>query len=134
MSSVIVNLGLLGSFKYTDSLLEAVDHAAGTQTPLLDLALPIRVSFYTSQTMSYTTDVYRGKMRVQKSITSFGAYVSIFPQLVTGLIVRYSAIAEELDERQESYEVFGDGIACFINGLEREVLLINTIGAPWMET
>ena len=133
VSSAVINLGLLGFFKYTDFLLGAVNHAAGTQIPLLNLALPIGISFYTFQTMSYTIDVYRGKTRVQKNIINFGAYVSMFPQLIAGPIVRYSTIAEELDERQESYEMFGDGIACFVSGLGKKVLLANTIGALWTE-
>lgn len=133
VSSAVINLGLLGFFKYTDFLLGAVNHVAGTQIPLLNLALPIGISFYTFQTMSYTIDVYRGRTRVQKNIINFGAYVSMFPQLIAGPIVRYSTIAEELDERQESYEMFGDGIACFVSGLGKKVLLANTIGALWTE-
>jgi len=133
VSSAVINLGLLGFFKYTDFLLGAVNYVAGTQIPLLNLALPIGISFYTFQTMSYTIDVYRGKTRVQKNIINFGAYVSMFPQLIAGPIVRYSTIAEELDERRESYEMFGDGIACFVSGLGKKVLLANTIGALWTE-
>lgn len=132
-SSAVINLGLLGFFKYTDFLLEAVNRAAGTEFPLLQLVLPIGISFYTFQTMSYTIDVYRGKAKVQRNIINFGAYVSMFPQLIAGPIVRYSTIAEELDERQESYDLFGEGIAGFVSGLGKKVLLANTIGALWTE-
>lgn len=132
-SSAVINLGLLGFFKYSDFLLGAVNQVAGTQIPLLNLALPIGISFYTFQTMSYTIDVYRGKTRVQRNIINFGAYVSMFPQLIAGPIVRYSTIAEELDERQESFDQFGEGIAYFVSGLGKKVLLANTIGALWTE-
>ena len=116
-SSAVINLGLLGFFKYTDFLLGAVNAWFGTQIPLLGLALPIGISFYTFQTMSYTIDVYRGKAKVQNNLINFGAYVAMFPQLIAGPIVRYSTIAEELDERQESYDQFADGISIFILGL-----------------
>lgn len=132
-SSAAINLGLLGFFKYTDFLLGAVNQAAGTRIPLLNLALPIGISFYTFQTMSYTIDVYRGKTKVQRNIINFGAYVSMFPQLIAGPIVRYSTISEELDERWESYDLFGEGIAYFVSGLGKKVLLANTIGALWTE-
>lgn len=132
-SSAVINLGLLGFFKYTDFLLGVLNQVAGTQIPLRNLALPIGISFYTFQTMSYTIDVYRGKTGVQRNIINFGAYVSMFPQLIAGPVVRYSTIAEELDERVESYDQFGEGIACFVSGLGKKVLLANTIGALWTE-
>lgn len=130
-SSAVINLGLLGFFKYTDFLLGAVNAWFGTQIPLLGLALPIGISFYTFQTMSYTIDVYRGKAKVQNNLINFGAYVAMFPQLIAGPIVRYSTIAEELDERQESYDQFADGISIFILGLGKKVLLANAMGSFW---
>lgn len=133
VSSVIINLGLLGFFKYTDFVLGAVNRAVGLQVPLLHLALPIGISFYTFQTMSYTIDVYRGKAEVQKNIINFGAYVSMFPQLIAGPIVRYSTIAEELNDRKESFDQFGQGVICFVAGLGKKVLLANTMGSMWNE-
>lgn len=130
-SSAVINLGLLGFFKYTDFLLGAVNSLFGTQLPLLELALPIGISFYTFQTMSYTIDVYRGKAKVQNNLINFGAYVAMFPQLIAGPIVRYSTIAEELDERQESYDQFAEGISIFILGLGKKVLLANAMGSFW---
>lgn len=97
----------------------------------LDLALPIGISFYTFQTMSYTIDVYRGEVKAQKNIISFGAFVVLFPQLVAGPIVRYKTIATQLDERKESQEQFANGVHRFIIGLGKKVLLANNIGLVW---
>ena len=94
-SSAVINLGLLGFFKYGNFLVETANHLTGSGITIPELALPIGISFYTFQTMSYTIDVYRGKAQVQNDIIAFGAYVSMFPQLVAGPIVRYSTIAEE---------------------------------------
>lgn len=132
-SSAAINLGLLGFFKYADFFLGAVNRAAGTELPYLNLALPIGISFYTFQTMSYTIDVYRGQAKVQRNIVSFGAYVSMFPQLIAGPIVRYSTIAEELNRRRESFDQFGEGVVCFMVGMGKKVLLANTMGSLWNE-
>ena len=105
-SSVIINLGLLCFFKYTDFLIRSTNEILGTQLPLLGLALPVGISFYTFQTMSYTIDVYRGEAKAQKDLIAFGAYVSMFPQLIAGPIVRYHTIARELSARQESLSQF----------------------------
>lgn len=131
VSSAVINLSLLGFFKYTDFLLGAINGVLGTEIPLLHLALPIGISFYTFQTMSYTIDVYRGKAKVQNNIINFGAYVSMFPQLIAGPIVRYSTIAEELDERRETFDQFAEGIGCFLIGLGKKVLLANVMGGLW---
>lgn len=129
--SVIVNLSLLGFFKYTDFFIRTVNSVFGCAIPLLNLPLPIGISFYTFQTMSYTIDVYRGDARAQKNILSFGAYVSLFPQLIAGPIVRYQTIAEQLDERTHSFDKFGEGVKRFTGGLGRKVLLANNIGLLW---
>ena len=129
--SVIVNLSLLGFFKYTDFFIRTVNSVFGCAIPLLNLPLPIGISFYTFQTMSYTIDVYRGDARAQKNILSFGAYVSLFPQLIAGPIVRYQTIAEQLDERTHSFDKFGEGVKRFIGGLGKKVLLANNIGLLW---
>lgn len=130
-SSMTINLLLLGFFKYTDFLIGTVNGVFGTAVPLLHLALPIGISFYTFQTMSYTIDVYRGDAKVQRNIISFGAYVALFPQLIAGPIVRYQTIAEELQDRRESTSDFSRGIERFMVGLGKKVLLANNIGMLW---
>lgn len=130
-SSMIINLALLGFFKYSDFLIGTVNSVFGTAIPLLKLALPIGISFYTFQTMSYTVDVYRGDAKVQKNIISFGAYVALFPQLIAGPIVQFQTIAEELQERKETVSDFSSGINRFMIGLGKKVLLANNIGMLW---
>ena len=132
-SSAFINLSLLVIFKYTDFFIRSVNSLTGSGIPLLDLALPIGISFYTFQTMSYTIDVYRGEAPVQNNIISFGAYVSMFPQLIAGPIVRYQDIAAELNTRTESLERFSLGIRRFVVGLGKKVLLANQAGALWTE-
>jgi len=129
--SVVVNLGLLCFFKYSDFLIGTINGIFGCGIPLLNLPLPIGISFYTFQTMSYTIDVYRGEAKVQKNIISFGAYVALFPQLIAGPIVRYRDIAEQLDSRTHSTDNFGEGVKRFVTGLGKKVLLANNIGLLW---
>lgn len=131
--SVVINLGLLGFFKYGGFLVENLNHLLGWSIPWKELPLPIGISFYTFQTMSYTIDVYRGRTLVQKNIINFGAYVSLFPQLIAGPIVRYSTIAAELEERKVTWEGFGQGAMRFITGLAKKVLLANNIGMLFEE-
>lgn len=130
-SSMIINLSLLGFFKYTDFLLANINAVFGANIPLLELALPIGISFYTFQTMSYTIDVYRGQAKAQRNIISFGAYVALFPQLIAGPIVQYKTIAEQLTHRRENVDQFSDGISRFMMGLGKKVLLANNIGYLW---
>ena len=130
-SSMIINLALLGFFKYSDFIIGNINAITGSSIPLLNLALPIGISFYTFQTMSYTVDIYRGEAKVQKSIISFGAYVALFPQLIAGPIVQYKTIAEQLDERRENKDQFAYGIMRFMTGLGKKVLLANNIGLLW---
>ena len=129
--SLCGNLGLLVFFKYADFLAGTVNSLAGLSLPTHGLPLPIGISFYTFQTMSYTIDVYRGTAKVQRNIISFGAYVALFPQLIAGPIVRYRDIAEELDTRTHSFDSFGEGARRFVNGLAKKVLLANNIGLLW---
>lgn len=126
--SMCANLGLLCVFKYADFLIGTVNGIFGCQIPLTELPLPIGISFYTFQTMSYTIDVYRGEVRAQKNIISFGAYVALFPQLIAGPIVRYQTIAEQIDSRAHSFDKFGEGAKRFVCGLGKKVLLANNIG------
>ena len=131
ISSMLINLLVLGVFKYADFLIGSMNNLLGTQLPLLNLALPIGISFYTFQTMSYTVDVYRGQAKAQKDMIAFGAYVALFPQLVAGPIVQYKTIAEQLTERRENVNQFAYGIRRFVLGLGKKVLLANNIGYLW---
>ncbi len=131
LSSVIINLLLLGFFKYSDFLIGNINGIFGTAIPLLNLSLPIGISFYTFQTMSYTIDVYRGEAKAQKNIISFGAYVALFPQLIAGPIVQYKTIAKQLDNRKETFDQFSYGVVRFITGLGKKVLFANNIGMLW---
>lgn len=129
--SIFSNLTLLSFFKYSDFIISNINNIWRTNIPLLNIALPIGISFYTFQTMSYTIDVYRGDTKVQNNIISFGTYVTLFPQLIAGPIVRYQTIAEEINSRVESYVLFSEGIKRFIIGLGKKVLLANNIGLLW---
>ena len=128
-ASAVVNLSLLGFFKYAGFVVSIINSVFNTQISAPELALPIGISFYTFQTMSYTIDVYRGDAKMQKNIISFGAYVSLFPQLIAGPVVRYNTIAEELNERTVTASDFACGIRRFIRGLSKKVLLANSVGA-----
>lgn len=136
ISSVIINLCLLGFFKYADFFIGAFNSTLGKnlfgfEAALLNVALPIGISFYTFQTMSYTIDIYRGNALPQKNIIDFGAYVAMFPQLIAGPIVRYKTVAEELRDRSHSAGLFGEGVGTFMAGLGKKVLLANNIGMVW---
>ena len=126
--SVAVNLGLLAFFKYTDFFITNFNAATGLSLPLLRISLPIGISFYTFQTMSYNIDVYRGTVSAQRNPISLGAYVSMFPQLIAGPIVRYSDINDQLNSRTHSLEDISAGIRRFIIGLGKKVLIANTLG------
>lgn len=131
LSSMIINLGLLCFFKYSDFLVGNINAIFSTGIPLLKLALPIGISFYTFQTMSYTIDVYRGEAKAQRNIISFGAYVVLFPQLIAGPIVQYKTIAHQLNHRKENMPQFSYGVMRFMTGLGKKVLLANNIGYLW---
>ena len=127
--SIVVSLALLAVFKYADFLIGSINSATGASIPLLKLALPIGISFYTFQCLSYTIDVYRGNAEVQLNPISFGAYVSLFPQLIAGPIVRYVDVARELDSRTHSWDDFALGLRRFLVGLAKKILLANQLGA-----
>lgn len=130
-ASVVVNLGLLGYFKYADFLIDNANALLGTSMPLTELPLPIGISFYTFQSMSYIIDVYRGKVKAERNWIDFGTYVALFPQLVAGPIVQYATIAEQLRNRKVNVEGFAEGVRRFIFGLAKKVLLANNIGLLW---
>ena len=125
--SVCVGVGLLGLFKYADFFITSVNAATGMSLPLLKLALPVGISFYTFQCLSYTVDVYRGTVPPQKNPISFGAYVALFPQLIAGPIVRYADVARELEERTHSWENVGMGLRRFVVGLSKKVILADNL-------
>ena len=131
LSSLFINLALLGFFKYADLLTDAVNFLAGTSLPQLKLPLPIGISFYTFQTMSYTIDVYRGKVRAQKDFLDFGVYVTMFPQLIAGPIVTYRQVGDRL--RKRTVDIYGvsAGMRRFCIGLAKKVLIANQIGVLW---
>ena len=130
-SSVFFNLAILVFFKYWDFLAGNLNALTGLQLPVLGLPLPIGISFYTFQTMSYTIDVYRQDAPVQKDPIAFGAYVTLFPQLIAGPIVRYKSVADQLEERREDLDKFVSGVRRFTVGAAKKVLLANAIGQLW---
>ncbi len=132
-TSILINLGVLGFFKYADFLLQAVNQVAGTNIPLFELPLPIGISFYTFQTMSYTIDVYCGKAKVQRNLLDFGVFVTMFPKLIAGPIVRYVDVQDDLRDHHGSIEDISYGIRRFIVGLAKKVLLANNLGLLWEE-
>ena len=133
LSSIVINLGLLCFFKYTDFFIQNINMLLNTNFSYLGLPLPIGISFYTFQTMSYTIDIYLDKSPVQKNIISFGTYVALFPQLIAGPIVQYNTIAHQLNNRKENISQFSQGIERFVVGLGKKVLLANNIGMLWDE-
>jgi len=123
VTSIVISIGLLGIFKYADFFIDSFNAVTGLSVPLLRLALPVGISFYTFQSLSYTIDVYRGNVPAQKNPISFGAYVALFPQLIAGPIVRYVDVARELNERQHSWEDFCLGLRRFLVGLGKKILI-----------
>lgn len=126
--SLTVNLGLLGFFKYSSFLIENINFIFQMNLPFKHLALPIGISFYTFQTLSYTIDVFRGNANVQRSFPKFLMFVSLFPQLVAGPIVRYVDVAEEIENRRESFSMFSEGVSRFSVGLAKKIVVANTAG------
>ncbi len=131
--AVVLNLATLGFFKYANFLIGNLNAIPGVSIPLLELALPIGISFYTFQSLSYVIDVYRGDVQAQRNIVSFGTYVALFPQLIAGPIVQYKTIDQQLNSRTESFDLFGDGVRRFVTGLGKKVLLANTAGVVWSQ-
>lgn len=127
--TIVVNLVMLGFFKYAGFIVESINAILPVTIPYKGVALPIGISFYTFQTMSYVIDLYKGNTAVQKNFISFGAYVTMFPQLIAGPIVRYQDIEEQLQERTLSMYKFGQGMAWFLRGLAKKVLLANNMGS-----
>ena len=131
--SLVGNLGMLGFFKYTDFLISSINALTGQGLDLLGIALPIGISFYTFQTLSYTIDVYRREIKAQHNILSFGMYICMFPQLIAGPIVKYRDIEKQLVGRTLGYDRICAGIFRFTLGLGKKVLLANSLGVIWDE-
>ena len=129
--SVAVNLSVLCFFKYYGFFIDNINNLFSMNIKVKKLPLPVGISFYTFQTLSYIIDVYLKKVPVQKNIISFSTYVTMFPQLVAGPIVKYGDINKQLENRKESLDKFGDGVSYFIRGLSKKVLLANNIGLLW---
>jgi len=130
-SSVVFNLALLFFFKYWDFIARSLAAVGLGFLPVLNIRLPIGISFYTFQTMSYTIDVYRGDARCQKNIITFGTFVTLFPQLIAGPIIKYKDLDDQLEHRTHSPEQFASGVQVFVVGLAKKVLLANNLGMLW---
>ena len=128
ISSIVIGIGTLGIFKYSDFFIENINQLFKSNIALLGVVLPIGISFYTFQILSYVIDVYRGNTKVQKNFIDFAMYVTLFPQLIAGPIVRYVTVAEELENRTHSFENVAYGINRFIIGLGKKVLIANVLG------
>ena len=126
--SVIFNICMLGVFKYSGFFVKNINTAFNTSLPVPEIALPLGISFFTFQAMSYVVDVYRKDAKVQKNIFDLSLYISLFPQLVAGPIVRYQTVANQIEEREHNIIKFGDGVRRFIIGLGKKVLLSNSLG------
>ena len=131
--SIVINFGLLFTFKYSSFVVDTFNGIFRTSIPSPNLPLPIGISFFTFQSMSYTIDLYRRKINVQRSFINFAAYVTCFPQIVAGPIVKYQDIAAELNDRKVSISDMSDGVSIFIVGLAKKVLLANNIGIFWSQ-
>ena len=129
--SMVMNLSLLGFFKYSNFIIENINNIFGTHYGSPTSLLPIGISFFTFQSMSYTIDLYRKNISVQKNPITFAAFVTLFPQIVAGPIVRYEDVAAELDERVIDIDLIWDGLLRFAVGLGKKVLIANNIGVVW---
>ena len=131
--AILFNLFALGFFKYYGFLIHNINTLFSLHLPTADLALPVGISFYTFQILSYVIDVYKGKCRVQKSLLNFATYVTMFPQLIAGPIVQYGDIEQQLRVRKMSTRKFAAGVLFFIRGLGKKMIFANTIGAVFTE-
>ena len=126
--NVVVNLCVLGFFKYEGFVLNSLNAVLPVEIPFQEVALPVGISFYTFQILSYIIDVYWGNVPVQKNLMDFALYVTMFPQLIAGPIVKYAEIDEQLHVREENWGRFGEGVMYFIQKKKKKVLLANTVG------
>ena len=131
--AVACNLAVLGVFKYADFVISNLNLIPGISLPAAEIALPIGISFFTFQAMSYVIDVYRDNAPVQKNALNFGLYIALFPQLIAGPIVRYSTVAAEIGSRRTDFDLAARGIRRFITGLAKKVLIANNVGFLWSQ-
>lgn len=125
--AVVINIGLLVVFKYLDMMVQTVNQLSGSEIPLVGLALPIGISFFTFQALSYVIDVYRREVEPQKNLWNVMLYISFFPQLIAGPIVKYHDIQEQIDNRNTDVKEIAEGLRRFIIGLSKKVLISNTM-------
>ena len=125
--AVIINIGLLVVFKYLDMMVQTINQLSGSEIPLAGLALPIGISFFTFQALSYVIDVYRREVEPQKNLWNVMLYISFFPQLIAGPIVKYHDIQEQIDNRNTDVKEIAEGLRRFIIGLSKKVLISNTM-------
>ena len=133
ISSIFINIGLLSFFKYYDFLILNINNIFNSNIELLNLPLPIGISFYTFQTMSYSIDVYRNEVPAQRNFLSFATYVTLFPQLIAGPIVRYETVHKELNSRSINIDMLYDGITRFVIGLCKKIIIANNVGFIWTQ-
>ena len=131
--AIVWNLGFLFFFKYTNLFIKTANDIGGFGIKALEIALPIGISFYSFQTLSYVIDVYKGEVKPQRNILNLATYVALFPQLIAGPIVRYQTIEEQLTERHENFLLFSQGVKRFSYGLAKKVILANSAGALFEE-
>ena len=132
-TSIIFNIGMLFVFKYYNFIADNINNIFKSNIPLSSMTLPLGISFYTFQTLSYTIDVYRGRIRPEKNIVNFATFVTMFPQLIAGPIVKYTDIKEKLVNRRNNWSLVEEGVEDFIVGLGKKVLLANNLGMLWEE-
>ena len=130
-SSIVFNLALLFFFKYWDFIASSLQAVGLNFMPVLNIHLPIGISFYTFQTMSYTIDVYRGDTRAQRNIINFGTFVTLFPQLIAGPIIKYKDLGDQINERACNADKFASGVRIFMVGLGKKLLIANNVGMLW---
>ena len=130
-AALVLNLAILFFFKYWDLIAGTLRDFGLDVLPTLGLSLPIGISFYTFQTMTYPVDLYRGDAGVQKNLVNFGTFVTLFPQLIAGPILKYKELADQVDQRTYRVEQFADGVHIFVIGLGKKVLLANNLGQLW---
>ena len=126
--SIFVSIGLLTYFKYINFIIQNINLWLSSQIDFIYVVLPIGISFYTFQLISYIIDVYRGEAKVQKNIFKLAMYISLFPQLIAGPIVRYTTVEEQIEKREYTFEKFSHGVRRFIIGLGKKVLITNVLG------
>jgi alginate O-acetyltransferase complex protein AlgI len=131
ISSIVVSLSLLGFFKYADFFVNNINVIFSSSISPLNLPLPIGISFYTFQILSYTIDVYRNNAPVQKNPIAISTYITLFPQLIAGPIVRYNSIARDITDRKHTLDLFAEGVHRFVIGLGKKVFIANNIGLIW---